>query len=178
MAGCAVVVVAGCAVVVVVVVLLVLLLLLGTVLKVTGCPYLLVTSNMGGVTVRLASLELMRLCVALWLANGRNMGGARTVLGDLVVVVVVELLLLLAIVRAVVVALPSSISDRPSSSTLSRFAGLAVVLDVAQLAWLSRPMCCASAGSSPTAISSLASSSLKSSANRLMLLNVVVIGSG
>lgn len=83
---------------------------------------------MGGITVRLASLELMRLCVALWLDSGRNMGGARTVLGDLVVVVVLLLLLLLGVVVVVVVALSSSISDRPSSSTLSRFGGLAVLL--------------------------------------------------
>lgn len=109
------------------------------------------------------------------------MGGARTVLGGLEVVVVVVLLLLLAVVVVVaavvvvVVALTSSISDNPSSSTL-RFGGFAVVLDVAQLAWLTRAMCCASAGSSPTAISSLPSSSLKSSAKRLMLLNVVVEG--
>lgn len=84
---------------------------------------------MGGVTVRLASLELMRLCVTLWLDSGRNMGGARTVLGNLVVVVVLGV-----VVVVVVVALSSSISDRPSSSTLRRFAGFAVVLDVAQLA--------------------------------------------
>jgi len=89
------------------------------------------------------------------------MGGACTLVGCLVVVVIV--VVVVVGIAVVVVTLSSNISDRPSKSTLNKSGGgFAVVLvgatgsfDPTQLPVLVRTICCASAGNSPTAISSL-----------------------
>lgn len=94
--------------VVVVVVVLLKLILLEAILWVTGWPYLLVTSSMGGVTVKLASFEFIRVWVGFPdCGSGRNMGGACSVV---VVVVLLEVPL-----RG-----SSRIPDNPSMNALNK----------------------------------------------------------